>query len=102
MVLAEAVQEARHEPSGGRPDDPEPDVAAELGAEAGYVGSDRVELGLHTAGPCHDRGPFHGEPPGLAVDEGRFELTFEAGDMSRDVRLHGVQGLRGARERAVL
>ncbi len=102
MVLTETVEEAGHEPSGGGPDDPETHVAAELGAEAGDVGPDRVELGLHPTRPRHDCGAFDREPPGLTVDEGRVELALEVSDMGRDVRLHGVQRLRRARERAVL
>ncbi len=91
MVLAEAVEEAGYEPASGRADDPEAHIATELGAEAGDVGTDRVELGLHPARPRHDCSAFSREPTGLAVDEGRAELALEAGDVGRDVRLNGVQ-----------
>ena len=96
------VEQARHEPAGGGADDAEAHVAAQLGAEARDVGPDRVELGLDAPRPGHHRGAFLGEPAGAAVDQRGAELVLEAGDVGRDVRLHGVERLRGAGERAVL
>ena len=93
VLLAEPVEHASHDPPGGGADHAEPHVAAQLGAEAGDVGPDRVELGLHPPRPRHDCGAFDREPPGLTVDEGRVELALEVSDMRRDVGLDGVERL---------
>ena len=48
------------------------------------------------------RCPSSVRPPWVAVDELRAELALEAGDVARDVGLHGEQGAGGGRERAVV
>ena len=101
VLHPEPVEQARNEPAGRGADDAETDVAGQLGAEARDVGPDRVEFGLDASGSGHHRGSFLGEPAASAIDQRGPELLFEARDVGRDVRLDGVEGLRGAGERAV-
>ena len=57
---------------------------------------------LDVAGPVDHDLALLGERAGGPVDEGDAQLALEAGDVGRDVRLHGVQGPGGGREAAVV
>ena len=67
-----------------------------------HVGDQGVELGLDAPGPRDDRLALGGEVAGGPVDEGDAQLALEAGDVGRDVRLHGVQRPGRGREAAVV
>ena len=62
----------------------------------------RVELDLDVAGPPDDDLALGGEGAGGAVDERHAQLALEAGDVGRDVGLHGVHGAGGGGEAAGL
>ena len=102
VALADLGEQLGHEPTGRGADDADAYVARYLLAERGEVGDDGFELGGDAARPGGDQGALGGETTGRPIDEGDAQLALELGDVGRDVRLHGVQGLGGAGERPVV
>ena len=102
VALGHGLDQRRHQPAGGRADQPDAAHAGDLVAHRGHVGGEGVELGLDATGPLdHDR-PLLGDLAGGPVDEGHAELLLQAGDVGRHVGLHGVQGAGGGGEAAVV
>ena len=81
----------RHQPARGGADDTEAHRARYHVVQRGHVGDQRIQLSFDAPGPVGDRLTFFGEPAGAAVDQHGVELAFEAGNVGRHVRLHGVQ-----------
>ena len=66
------------------------------------VGGDVLHLAEDPPGPIDDPDAVLGQRALGAVDEGRAELTLEAGDVAGDVGLHREQRPRRRRERPVV
>ena len=90
-------------PAAGRADHAEAHRARDFVERRGHVGLQRVEFGLDTIRARVDhqlaerrktaRGP---------IDQRDRQFPFQAGDVGRDVRLDGVEGAGGRRERSVV
>ena len=97
----ERIEQRRNEPSSGRADDPESDMAADFVAERCQIVFDRSEFADDSAGSIGNDLTLGGEFASGPVDQGRAEFGLESGEMGRNDGLHGVQGPSGRRERTV-
>ncbi|MEZ5258593.1 MAG: hypothetical protein R2705_17370 [Ilumatobacteraceae bacterium] len=102
MGHGEFPQELGDDPSSGRRNDAQVHDAGHGVVVGGGRGRDRIELPLDPASSLHDPGAGVGQPAGRSVDQGDAEFAFQAGDVARDVRLHGVQRSCRGRERPVI
>lgn len=92
----------RDEPAGGGPDDADANGAGDLMLKGSDVGLEGVDLGLDPPRPGNGEVTGARQASCRAVDEGRVELALQLLDVSRDIRLHGEQGVRGGGERTVV
>ena len=102
MGLAHAVEQERGQPPGRGADHADAGRADHLVAQGRHVGHGRLQLGGHPPAPFHDRLALLGQLAPVAVDQLHPQLPLQAGDVARDVGLHGVQGRGRGREAAVV
>ena len=97
-LLFESAQQCGYEPAPRCSDDAEAHGAANVVAQRRHVGGNGLEFSLDAQRPQHDNLALGGEFTGAPVDEHSVELTLEARDVGRHVRLHGVKSARRGRE----
>ena len=102
IPLGSGAQQLRHEPSGGRADDPDPDGSGDFVGKRDHVRQQRVELCLHSPRAGDDDLACLGQLTGRTVDQLAAEFALELLDVRRDVRLHGLEGISGSGERAMI
>ncbi len=77
----ERIEQRGNEPSSGRADDPESDMAADFVAERCQIVFDRSEFADDSAGSIGNDLTLGGEFASGPVDQGGAEFGFEPGDM---------------------
>ena len=76
--------------------------AGDMAVDRGDVGADVVQLTQDASGALNHPDPVVRQSAMRPIDELRAQLSLEAGDVARDVRLDGEQRPRRRRERAVI
>jgi hypothetical protein len=100
--LAQAREELRHEPSPRGSDDSEASFAGNDVVEGSDVRGDFAQFTQNSATVFENDRPLIGELTGRPVDEDCANLSFQARNVGRHVRLNGVQRPSSGGERSVV
>ena len=99
---AHPVDQEGGQPAGRGADHADPGRSGDLVAQGGHVGHGRLQLGRHPPAPLHHGLAFLGQLAAVPIDELDAQFPFEAGHMTGDVGLHGLEGGGRSRETAVV
>ena len=101
MVARHAGEKRRHEPTGDGADHPDAGITSDIGVSARDIGADVVEFVHDSSGALDHALALVGHSAGRSLDERHAKLAFKLCDMSRNIRLHGVESTRCRRETSV-